>query len=101
MAAPDRIRLIGSLRKGPRKGALLFGGCPEFWLQGSHKSGQSRRAAEDSGLAGLGPLVLDPREPAEAPAREQLERLRVALPIGVVEQQVAAGTHPPHCRFQA
>src|SRR3954470_19989301 len=82
MAAQDRIRLTSSLRKGPRKGALLFG------------------AAEDPGLAGLGPLVLDAVEPPKAPAAEQLEGLRVARPAGVIEQQQSAGSHLLHRGFE-
>src|SRR5512144_3099069 len=78
MAAPDRIRLTGSLRKGSGDGALLFA---RF---------RPGRPAEDPRLAGLRPLVLYPAEPAEAPSLEQLEGLGVTRPVGGVEQQVAA-----------
>src|SRR3954454_3180434 len=80
MAAPDRIRLTGSLRKGPRKGALLFPGpCgseprsaalisrnPQIGNEGLPG------AAEDPGLARLRPLVLHPGERPKAPLRKQI-----------------------------
>src|SRR3954454_16030330 len=82
MAAPDRIRLTGSLRKRPLKGPLLFAG-----------------SSEDRRLAGLGPLVLDPGEAALPPPRQKLERLRIPRPIGIVEQQIPARPHLFHCRL--
>ncbi len=51
--------------------------------------------SQASGHSSLTPVNLP-----EAPAGEQLERLGVARPIGVVEQQIAAGPHLPHRRFQ-
>src|SRR2546421_7356961 len=84
MAAPDRIRLTSSLRKGPGNGALLFARTPE-----------------DPGLAGLRPAVLDANEPAKAPSGEQLKGLGIPRPVGVVEQEVTAWPHLLHRRFEA
>src|SRR5918994_5652538 len=76
MAAPDRIRLTGSLRKRPRKGPLLFA-----------------RASEDRRLANLRPGVLHPGEALFPPSGEQVLRLGIARTVGVVEEQVSARAH--------
>src|SRR5262245_57511760 len=102
MAAPDRIRLTDSLRRGPRKGALLLPeqDLPYLWSSGDHQSGRSMRFAEDARLAGLWPAVLDADEPAEAPPCEELERIGVSRAIGVIEQKQPAEFELLQRRFQ-
>src|SRR6185437_8473012 len=100
MAAPDRIRLTGSLRRRPRKGPLLFlGRLADSWPVAGHESAHSG-SAEDPGLARLRPAVLDPDELAEAPAVHELEGLPIPGPVRVVEEQIAAGPHLLQCRFE-
>src|SRR5215207_11357644 len=52
--------------------------------------------AKDRGLAGLGPLVLDPSEAALAPPGQELIRGRIARAIGVVQKQIPPPPHPLH-----